>query len=140
MLNIDEIQDGVVIDHIKAGTSRRLAEISGIDGLECGVAVLKNVRSSKSGKKDIIKIEGDVSHLNFGVIAYIDPNITINYIKNGKIVRKEKPVLPDTLINVMKCTNPRCITSIEQECDHIFKLTASGKYRCVYCEEEFQKK
>ena len=88
----------------------------------------------------IIKIEGDTSSINFGILAYIDPDITINYIENGKIVRKEKPVLPETLVNVMKCNNPRCITSIEHECEHIFKLTSSGKYRCVYCEEEFNKK
>ncbi len=140
MLNIDEIQNGIVIDHIKAGTSRTLADIANLDSLECSVAMIRNVRSTKSGKKDIIKIEGDTSSINFGILAYIDPEITINYIENGKIVRKEKPVLPETLINVMKCKNPRCITSIEHECEHIFKLTSSGKYRCVYCEEEFNKK
>lgn len=140
MLNIDEIQNGVVIDHIKAGTSRTLADIAGLDSLDCGVAMIRNVRSTKSGKKDIIKIEGDVSSINFGVLAYIDPDITINYIENGKITKKEKPVLPERLVNVMKCKNPRCITSIEHECDHIFNLTTSGKYRCLYCEEEFQKK
>ena len=139
MLNIDEIQNGVVIDHIKAGTSRTLADVAGLDSLDCGVAIIKNVRSTKSGKKDIIKVEGEVSSINFGVLAYIDPDITINYIKNGKIIKKEKPVLPETLVNVMRCKNPRCITSIEHECDHIFKLTASGKCRCLYCEEEFQK-
>ena len=85
MLNIDEIQNGVVIDHIKAGTSRTLADVAGLDNLDCGVAIIKNVRSTKSGKKDIIKIEGEVSSINFGVLAYIDPDITINYIKNGKI-------------------------------------------------------
>ncbi len=139
MLNIDEIQNGVVIDHIKAGMSHTLADVAGLYSLDCGVAMIKNVRSTKSGKKDIIKIEGDTSSINFGVLAYIDPEITINHIKNGKIIKKEKPVLPDTLVNVMRCKNPRCITSIEHECDHIFKFTQSGKYRCVYCEEEFNR-
>ena len=96
MLNIDEIQNGIVIDHIKAGTSRTLADIANLDSLECSVAMIRNVRSTKSGKKDIIKIEGNTSSINFGILAYIDPDITINYIENGKIVRKEKPVLPET--------------------------------------------
>jgi len=139
MIKIDEIQNGVVIDHIKAGTSRMLSDVAGLEKLDCSVAIIQNVRSTKSGKKDIIKIEGDVSSINFGILAYIDPDITLNYIKNGVLDKKEKPVLPERLVNVMMCKNPRCITSIEAECQHIFNLTKSGKYRCVYCEEEFKK-
>ena len=128
MLNIDEIMNGVVIDHITAGTGLSLYHL-----LE-----LQNVRSQKSGKKDIIKIEGDISGLNFDVLGYVDPQISLTFIENGHVTRKVRPDQPKRLVNVIKCTNPRCITSLETGCDHIFALTPSGRYRCVYCEQEFK--
>ena len=115
MLNIDEIMNGVVIDHITAGTGLSLYHLLELEKLnEASVALLQNVRSQKSGKKDIIKIEG------------------------GHVTRKVRPDQPKRLVNVIKCTNPRCITSLETGCDHIFALTPSGRYRCVYCEQEFK--
>ncbi|MGN0975166.1 MAG: aspartate carbamoyltransferase regulatory subunit, partial [Gemmiger sp.] len=101
---------------------------------------LQNVRSQKAGKKDIIKIEGDISRLNFDMLGYLDSNITITVIENGRVVRKVQPDLPRQLVNVIKCTNPRCITAVEEDCDHIFELTPSGRYRCIYCEQEFRVK
>ena len=127
MLNIDEIMNGVVIDHITAGTGLSLYHLLELEKLsEASVALLQNVRSQKSGKKDIIKIEGDISGLNFDVLGYVDPQISLTFIENGHVTR------------VIKCTNPRCITSLETGCDHIFALTPSGRYRCVYCEQEFK--
>ena len=140
MLNIDEIQNGIVIDHIQAGTSMHLYDLMGLDSLDCGVAIIRNVRSNKMGKKDIIKIEGDTTGLKLDVLGYLDPNITIAEIRDGKIVRKEKPSLPKRLVNVVRCNNPRCITSIEEECDHILELSENGRYRCIYCEQELQVK
>lgn len=104
------------------------------------MALLQNVRSQKDGKKDIIKIEGDVSGLNFDILAYVDPKISITFIKDGHVTEKKHPKQPKRLVNVIKCTNPRCITSIEEGCDHIFALTPSGRYRCIYCEQEFRVK
>ena len=141
MLNIDEIQNGLVIDHIKAGTAIGLMDLLGIkDNRTASVALLQNVRSQKSGKKDIIKIEGDVSDLSFDILGYVDPKISITFIENGHVAKKSRPEQPKRLVNVIKCKNPRCITSIEEGCDHIFALTPSGKYRCVYCEQEFSVK
>lgn len=138
MLNVDEILNGVVIDHITSGTGLALYHLMELEKLrDASVALLQNVRSQKSGKKDIIKIEGDVSSLNFDVLGYLDPQITITYIENGHVTRKVKPDQPQRLVNVVRCTNPRCITAIEEGCDHIFALTPSGKYRCIYCEQEF---
>ena len=128
MLNIDEIMNGVVIDHITAGTGLSLYHLLELEKLsEASVALLQNVRSQKSGKKDIIKIEG-----------YVDPQISLTFIENGHVTRKVRPDQPKRLVNVIKCTNPRCITSLETGCDHIFALTPSGRYRCVYCEQEFK--
>ena len=141
MLKIDEIQNGVVIDHITAGTGLALYHMMELEKLgNASVALLQNVRSQKAGKKDIIKIEGDVSGLNFEVLAYVDPKISITVIQDGKVVEKKHPEQPKRLVNVIKCTNPRCITSIEEGCDHIFALTPSGRYRCIYCEQEFRVK
>lgn len=141
MLNVDEIQNGVVIDHITAGTGMALYHLMELEKLPCAsVALLQNVRSQKSGKKDIIKIEGDVSGLNFDILGYLDPQITISVIEHGHIVQKIRPKQPQRLVNVIKCTNPRCVTSIEEGCDHIFTLTPSGRYRCIYCEQEFRVK
>jgi aspartate carbamoyltransferase regulatory subunit len=141
MLNVDEIQNGVVIDHITAGTGLALYHLLELEKLdEVSVALLQNVRSQKSGKKDIIKIEGDVQGVNFDVLGYVDPQITIAIIQGGKMLRKVKPNQPKRLVNVIKCTNPRCITAVEEGCDHVFELTPSGRYRCVYCEQEFHLK
>ena len=141
MLNIDEIQNGVVIDHITAGTGLALYHMMELEKLnDASVALLQNVRSQKSGKKDIIKIEGDISSLDFAVLGYLDPQITITYIENGHVTRKVRPDQPKQLVNVIKCTNPRCITSIEQELDQVFILADPEKeiYRCKYCEEKYR--
>jgi len=127
MLNIDEIMNGVVIDHITAGTGLSLYHLLELEKLsEASVALLQNVRSQKSGKKDIIKIEGDISGLNFDVLGYVDPQISLTFIENGHVARKVRPDQPKRLVNVIKCTNPRCITSLETGCDHIFALTPSA--------------
>lgn len=141
MLNIDEIQNGVVIDHITAGTGLALYHMMELEKLDnASVALLQNVRSQKTGKKDIIKIEGDVSGLNFDILGYLDPQISITVIENGTVSKKIRPEQPKRLVNVIKCKNPRCITSLEEGCDHIFSLTPSGRYRCIYCEQEFSVK
>lgn len=141
MLNIDEIQNGVVIDHITAGTGLALYHMMELEKLDdASVALLQNVRSQKTGKKDIIKIEGDVSRLNFDILGYLDPQISITVIENGTVSQKIRPEQPKRLVNVIKCKNPRCITSMEEGCDHIFALTPSGRYRCIYCEQEFSVK
>ena len=141
MLNIDEIMNGVVIDHITAGTGLSLYHLLELEKLsEASVALLQNVRSQKTGKKDIIKIEGDVSGLNFDILGYLDPQISITVIENGTVSKKIRPEQPKRLVNVIKCKNPRCITSLEEGCDHIFALTPSGRYRCIYCEQEFSVK
>ncbi len=134
-MNIDSIQNGVVIDHITAGCGMQLYDLLGLDKLDCSVAIIKNVHSRKMGKKDIIKIDADIP-MDFDVIGYVDPGVTLDFIKDGKLIDKRTVDLPLTLTNVLRCKNPRCITSIEQELDHIFKLTDPEKkiYRCVYCE------
>lgn len=134
-MNIDSILNGVVIDHITAGRALRIFDLLKLNDLDCSVAIIKNVNSKKMGKKDIIKIDADIS-LNFDAIGFIDPGATINVIKDGKLVEKRSITMPKTLTNVIKCKNPRCITSVEQEIEHIFKLTDSNEkvYRCIYCE------
>ncbi len=134
-MNIDSIQNGVVIDHITAGKCMRLYELLNLASLDVSVALIKNVNSKKMGKKDIIKIDADID-LNLDVIGFVDPDATVNIIKNGVLVEKRSIGMPETLTNVIKCKNPRCITSCEQELDHIFKLTDKSNkvYRCIYCE------
>ena len=134
-MNIDSINNGVVIDHISAGKGMKLYDLLGLDRLDCSVAIIKNVSSGKMGKKDIIKIDADIP-VSLDVIGYVDPNVTVNIIKNGVLVDKKKIEVPERLVNVIKCKNPRCITSCEQELPHIFKLTDKENkvYRCVYCE------
>ena len=136
---IDAISNGIVIDHISAGKAMYLYNILGLDQLDCSVALLKNVVSSKLGRKDIIKIDQDYS-INLDVLGYIDPDITVSIIKDGKTVEKKKVELPEKLVNIIFCKNPRCITTTEQGIDHIFKLVNREKrtYRCIYCEEERQ--
>ena len=133
-MNIDSIVNGVVIDHITAGRGMKLYELLGLDELKCSIAIIKNVSSNKMGKKDIIKIDADIP-VDFDVIGYVDPDVTVNIIKDGKLIEKKTIGMPQTLTNVIKCKNPRCITSVEQEIDHIFKLTDKENkvYRCMYC-------
>jgi aspartate carbamoyltransferase regulatory subunit len=134
-MNIDSIQNGVVIDHITAGRALRIYDLLNLNDLDCSVAIIKNVNSKKMGKKDIIKIDNEIA-LNFDVIGFVDPDATINVIKDGKLVEKRNITMPKILKNVIKCKNPRCITSVEQEIEHVFKLTESKDkvYRCIYCE------
>lgn len=135
MLNIDSIQDGIVIDHIKAGTGMEIYHLAGLDKLDCCVALIRNARSSKHGHKDIIKIES-VIDLDLDVLGYIDPSITVDIIRDGAIVEKKKLQKPARLKNVIRCKNPRCITTVETEIDHVFLLSENGTYRCQYCEQE----
>ena len=137
MLNVGKIEEGFVLDHIKAGKSLDIYEHLQLDKLDCTVAIIKNARSDKMGKKDIIKVECDIDMLDLDVLAFIDHSITVNVIKNGQIVEKKVLVLPKEIRNVIRCHNPRCITSIEQELPHIFYLSDAEKeiYRCKYCEE-----
>ena len=134
-MNIDSIQNGVVIDHITAGNGMKLYQLLGLDSLDVSVAIIKNVVSRKMGKKDIIKIDADIP-VDFQVIGYVDPGATLNLIRDGKLVSKQTVEMPDRLVGVIRCYNPRCITSTEQELKQIFKLTDREKrvYRCIYCE------
>ena len=139
MLNVGAIQEGVVLDHIKAGRSMTIYHDLKLGKLDCTVAIIKNARSNKMGKKDIIKVECPIDMLDLDILGYIDHNITVNIIKDGEIVEKKQLKLPKKIVNVIKCKNPRCITSIEQGLDHIFVLTdeEEGVYRCKYCEEKY---
>ena len=141
MLNVGELHTGIVLDHIKAGKSMQIYYNLGLDKLDCCVAIIKNARSNKMGKKDIIKIEGGINLVDLDILGFIDHNITVNIIQDSKIVEKKILTLPKTITNVIKCKNPRCITSIEQELNHIFVLTDEAKqvYRCKYCEEKYNK-
>ena len=134
-MNIDSVRNGVVIDHVTAGNGARLYELLGLDSLTCTVAFIRNVPSKKMGRKDIIKVDGDVT-LNLDVIGYVDPAATVNIIRDGELVKKCNIEMPLQLVNVIKCKNPRCITTTEQELDHIVRLTDREKkvYRCIYCE------
>ena len=134
-MNIDAIRTGIVIDHITAGLGMRLYDLLGLEKLDCSVAIIKNVHSDKMGKKDIIKIDADIP-VNLDVIGYVDPGVSVNFIRDGKLVEKRRIEMPETLTNVIYCKNPRCITSCEQELKHVFKLTdrKNKVYRCLYCE------
>ncbi len=134
-MNVDSIRNGIVIDHITAGLGMTVYNLLGLDSLDCPVAIIKNVSSRKMGKKDIIKVDADIA-LDLDILGYVDPGITVNYIKDAKLVEKKSIELPERLVNVVKCKNPRCITTTEQELDHVFKLTDREKrvYRCIYCE------
>lgn len=139
-MNIDSIQNGIVLDHISAGKSMLIYKYLGLDKLSCSVAIIKNVTSKKSGRKDILKIDHPDYDINLDILGYVDPNITVSIIKDGKTVEKKKVDLPEQIVNVVKCKNPRCITTTEQGIKQIFKLTDREKrtYRCVYCEAENQ--
>ena len=134
-MNIDSIHNGIVIDHITAGRGMQLYNLLGLDKLDCSVAIIKNVNSKKMGKKDIIKVDSPIN-LDIDAIGYVDPNATVNVIRDGKLVEKRDIVLPEQLTNVIRCKNPRCISSTEQELPQIFLLTdrEKGTYRCRYCE------
>ncbi|MEY8234249.1 aspartate carbamoyltransferase regulatory subunit [Lachnospiraceae bacterium 66-29] len=140
MLNVGAITEGFVLDHIQAGTSLSLYHDLKLDQLDCCVAIIKNARSNKMGKKDILKVECDIDTLDLDVLGFIDHNITVNIIKGEKIVEKRELQLPKMIKNVIRCRNPRCITSMEQELDQIFFLTdeATQTYRCKYCEEKYK--
>lgn len=134
-MNIDSITNGIVIDHITAGKGMVLYELLHLGELDCSVALIKNVASQKMGKKDIIKIDCDIS-INFDVIGYVTPEATVNIIRDRKLAEKRTVPVPQTLTNVIFCKNPRCITSVERDLDHVFKLNdAENKiYRCLYCD------
>ena len=138
-LNVGQISEGFVLDHIQAGRSMDIYKYLHLDKLDCCVAIIKNARSSKLGRKDIIKIEGDLT-INFDVLGFIDNNITVCTIKNGELVKKENIVLPRRIKNVVKCKNPRCITSTEENLDQIFVLCdeKAHRYRCLYCEQAYK--
>lgn len=136
-MNIDSIQNGYVIDHIQAGESFNIYNYLNLGELDTQVAIIKNAKSKKSGRKDIIKID-EITNINLDILGYLDSNITVNKIVNGKIANKYHPKLPEKLVNIIKCKNPRYITSIEQELPHICELTdrENKVYRCKYCEEK----
>lgn len=136
-MNIDSIQNGYVIDHIRAGHAMEIYKYLGLDDLDCSVAIIRNAKSQKIGKKDIIKIDQEMD-LDLDLLAYIDPGVTVNVIRDGRLVEKRKPEMPKRIVNVMKCKNPRCITQVEQELDQIFVLTDREQqvYRCYYCEAQ----
>lgn len=140
-MNVDSINNGIVIDHISAGKGMLIYKLLGLDKLDVTVALMKNVTSKLMGKKDIIKIDADM-WIDFDVIGFVDPGATVNIIKNGERVKKVKVEMPEKLINVIKCKNPRCITFTEQELDQVFKLTdkKSKTYRCLYCETKAETK
>ena len=142
MLNVGALNEGFVLDHIQAGKSMEIYRYLKLDKLDCCVAIIKNARSAKMGKKDIIKVECPIDMLNLDILGFIDHNITVNIIKDGQICEKKSLTLPKQITNVIKCRNPRCITSIEQELDHVFVLTDPEKeiYRCKYCEEKYKRK
>ena len=139
MLNVGALREGYVLDHIKAGKAMTIYHDLKLDKLDCTVAIIKNARSQKMGKKDIIKVECPIEDLDLDILGFIDHNITVNIIKNSEIVDKKALHLPHEIRNVIHCKNPRCITSIEQGLDHVFVLTDPDEevYRCKYCEEKY---
>ena len=140
MLNVGTIQEGFVLDHIQAGKSMDIYKYLHLDQLDCCVAIIKNAKSNKMGKKDIMKIECPIDFIDMNVLGFIDHKITINIIKDSEIVEKKTLELPKEVVNVVKCNNPRCITSIEQELGQVFVLTDPRKevYRCKWCEEKYR--
>ncbi len=137
---IGQIKDGIVLDHITAGNSSRIYNILGLDKLDCTVATIQNAESQKMGRKDIIKI-GKVIDIDLTVLGYIDPGITVSYIHDGKLQKREHLILPETVTDIIRCRNPRCITSTEQELRQEFRLADREKkvYRCIYCDTEAPK-
>ena len=138
MLNISGIQEGVVLDHIQAGKSMDIYRYLRLGELDCTVAIIKNAKSNKMGRKDIIKIEGPLDSIDLDILGYIDHNITVNIIRDDKIAEKRTLHLPKILKNVIHCKNPRCITTVEPSLDQVFRLTDRARriYRCIYCDAE----
>ena len=136
-MRVDAVNNGIVIDHIESGKAMEIYRLLSLDDLDCTVAILKNVPSSKMGRKDIIKIDCRMD-INFDVLGYISPNVTVDVIKDGVVSEKKHIDRPETLTDILKCKNPRCITSVEQEIHHIFKLTDREHrvYRCIYCDTQ----
>ena len=136
-MNIDSIKHGIVLDHIRAGRSMDLYRYLHLDELECSVAIIKNVKSNAMGRKDIIKVDEDIS-IDLDVLGYIDPGITVNIIEDGAVREKKHLSLPERLTNIIHCKNPRCITSVESALDHVFVLSdrEKGVYRCIYCDSK----
>ncbi len=134
-MHVDSIIDGVVIDHLKAGNAMKVYQLLSLDDLDCPIAIMKNVPSRQLGVKDMIKVNSK-TELNLGILAYTNPDVTINRIQDGNLCDKFKPELPETLTNIIRCDNPRCITSIELDIPHIFRLTnkENGVYCCKYCD------
>ena len=134
---IGQIKDGIVLDHITAGRGMKLYNLLGLDKLDCQVALIKNAESAKMGKKDIIKID-KVIDLNFDALGYVDPGVTVNIIIDGKLAKRQSIDVPEKIENIIKCKNPRCITTVEQELKHIFVLSDKDNrvYRCIYCESK----
>lgn len=134
-MNVDSIQNGIVIDHITPGRGMAVYHYLRLDELDCSVAIMLNVRSTKCGVKDLIKLDAPID-LNVDVLGFVDPSCTVNIIENGQIVRKFSPALPERLTDVLHCKNPRCITQAEPELPQVFVLTDAEKqtYRCQYCE------
>ncbi len=139
-MNIDSIKEGYVIDHIKAGNAMKIYELLNLKELDCQVAIITNAKSKMTGKKDIIKIDKNID-LDIEKLGFIDNNVTVNIVKDDKIVEKKKLSLPEKIVNVARCKNPRCITSIEHSLDQIFILTdkEKGLYKCRYCEMSLKK-
>jgi aspartate carbamoyltransferase regulatory subunit len=139
MLNISGLKEGIVLDHIKAGKSMEIYKYLGLDRVDSQVAIIKNARSNKMGRKDIIKIEGSLDEVDLDILGFVDHNITVNIIRDDKIVEKKVLHLPKRITNILRCKNPRCITSTEQELPHIFFLSdeTDQTYRCLYCEERY---
>ena len=140
-LTVGRIAEGFVLDHIEAGKSMEIYKYLHLDKLDCCVAIIKNAKSNKMGKKDIMKIECPIDFMDLDILGFIDHNITVNIIEDGKIISKKPLKLPREIKNIIRCKNPRCITSIEQGLDHIFVLTDEENqvYRCKYCEEKYQR-
>ncbi len=136
MLNVESIQNGIVIDHITAGKGLEIYKFLDLENVSRPIALLQYVKSEKYGKKDLIKIEGADMLPQLDILGYLDDKITLIYIKNGKVTQKLQPVPPVELRNVIRCKNPRCITNLEANCEHIFRMTSSKKYRCLYCNQE----
>lgn len=141
-LNVGSISEGFVLDHIEAGKSMEIYKYLHLDKLDCCVAIIKNAKSSKMGKKDIIKIECPIDFIDLDILGFIDHNITVNIIEDEKIVEKKQLRLPNEIRNVIKCKNPRCISSIEPGLDQVFVLTDEKNqiYRCKYCEEKYRRR
>ena len=135
-MNIDGVKTGIVLDHITAGKAMLVYKYLGLDKLDCSVAIIKNATSRKMGRKDILKIDHPDYDINLDVLGYVDPDISVSIIKDGVTVEKKKVELPEQIVNIVKCKNPRCITTTEQELEHVFRLTDKENriYRCIYCE------